>query len=100
MKAPVRSKPVQLNDLDFVGVKAPVFSFSRLRRADPILGVEMRSTGEVACFGTSKHEALLKAMLASGFKMPSKTALLSVGSFRAKVSCVINLSSTNVVSDV
>lgn len=85
VKAPVRSQPIQLTDLDFVGVKAPVFSFTRLRRADPMLGVEMRSTGEVACFGTSKHEAFLKAMLATGFKLPNKTILISVGSFSTKV---------------
>jgi hypothetical protein len=62
---------------DYVAVKAPQFSFERLRGAHPRLGVEMTSTGEVACFGRTKAEALLKAMLASGFKVPSKGALLS-----------------------
>src|SRR5205807_9832750 len=60
-------------------VKAPQFSFRRLAGADPMLGVEMASTGEVACFGDDAEEALLKAMLASGFKVPRKGALLSLG---------------------
>ncbi|MCO5564462.1 hypothetical protein L7F22_018123 [Adiantum nelumboides] len=60
------------------------FSFSRLAGADPILGVEMASTGEVACFGKNKYEAYLKAMIASGLKMPTKNFLLSIGSFSEK----------------
>jgi carbamoyl-phosphate synthase (ammonia) len=62
---------------NFVGVKAPMFSFARLRGADPVLGVEMASTGEVACFGANKEEAFLKSLLATGFKMPEKNVLLS-----------------------
>jgi len=62
----------------FVGCKAPMFSFTRLRGADPVLGVEMASTGEVACFGANKHEAFLKALLSTGFKLPVKPVLLSV----------------------
>lgn len=85
VKAPVRSQIINLTDLDFVAVKVPVFSFTRLRGADPMLGVEMRSTGEVACFGSSKYEALLKSMLAAGLKLVNKRALLSVGPFNAKV---------------
>jgi len=65
---------------NFVGVKAPMFSFSRLRGSDPVLGVEMASTGEVACFGANKEEAFLKALLSTGFKMPKKNILLSVQS--------------------
>jgi len=64
----------------FVGVKVPMFSFSRLRGSDPVLGVEMASTGEVACFGATKEEAFLKAMLSTGFKMPKKKILVSVQS--------------------
>jgi len=64
----------------FVGVKAPMFSFTRLRGSDPVLGVEMASTGEVACFGANKEEAFLKALLSTGFKMPKKNILLSVQS--------------------
>jgi carbamoyl-phosphate synthase large subunit len=67
-------------DLDYVAVKAPQFSFDRLKGAAPKLGVEMASTGEVACFGATREEALLKAMLAAGFKMPSKGALLALDS--------------------
>ena len=66
-------------DLNYVGVKAPQFSFSRLKGADPVLGVEMASTGEVACLGRDVHEAYLKAVLATGFTLPKRTVLLSVG---------------------
>ena len=62
----------------FVGVKAPMFSFTRLRGSDPVLGVEMASTGEVACFGASMEEAFLKSLLSTGFKLPDKKILLSV----------------------
>merc|ERR1712045_424788 len=62
----------------YVGVKAPMFSFTRLRGADPVLGVEMASTGEVACFGATKNEAFLKALLSTGFKMPEKNVLICV----------------------
>jgi carbamoyl-phosphate synthase large subunit len=66
-------------DLDYVAVKASQFSFRRLAGADPVLGVEMTSTGEVVCFGDDAEEALLKAMLASGFRVPQKGVLLSLG---------------------
>lgn len=72
-------------DLDHVGVKAAQFSFSRLKGADPRLGVEMVSTGEVACFGNSAEEALIISMLAVGFKLPKKNVLLSVGALEDKV---------------
>jgi carbamoyl-phosphate synthase (ammonia) len=62
----------------YVGVKAPMFSFARLRGSDPVLGVEMASTGEVACFGATKEEAFLKALLATNFKLPKKRILVSV----------------------
>ena len=62
----------------YVGVKAPMFSFTRLRGSDPVLGVEMASTGEVACFGASTEEAFLKSLLSTGFKMPNKNILVSV----------------------
>ena len=65
-------------DLDHVGVKAPQFSFSRLRGADPISGVEMASTGEVGCIGTDLHDAFLKALLSTGMRIPKKTILLAV----------------------
>ncbi|KOS18100.1 Protein pyrABCN [Escovopsis weberi] len=67
-----------------VGVKVPQFSFSRLSGADPVLGVEMASTGEVACFGVDKNEAYLKALLSTGFKIPKKNILLSIGSYKDK----------------
>ncbi|HKA39611.1 MAG TPA: carbamoyl-phosphate synthase (glutamine-hydrolyzing) large subunit, partial [Burkholderiales bacterium] len=66
-------------DLDFVGVKVPMFSFSRLVGADPMLGVEMMSTGEVGCLGTDLNEALIHGLLATGFRVPRKGVLLSLG---------------------
>jgi carbamoyl-phosphate synthase large subunit len=66
-------------DLDYVGVKAPQFSFTRLEGADPVLGVEMASTGEVGCLGEDFEEAFLKALLAVGFRLPIRSALLSTG---------------------
>ncbi|KAF2651738.1 aspartate carbamoyltransferase [Lophiostoma macrostomum CBS 122681] len=69
---------------DYVGVKVPQFSFSRLTGADPVLGVEMASTGEVACFGRTHHEAYLKGLLATGFRLPKKNILLSIGSYKEK----------------
>lgn len=63
---------------NYVGVKAPMFSFTRLRGSDPVLGVEMASTGEVACFGATREEAFLKSLLSTGFKMPKKNILVSV----------------------
>lgn len=68
-----------------VGVKVAQFSFSRLAGADFMLGVEMASTGEVACFGANRHQAYLKALLSTGFRMPKKNILLSIGTYRHKV---------------
>lgn len=67
-----------------VGVKVPQFSFSRLSGADPVLGVEMASTGEVACFGVDKYEAYIKALISTGFKLPNRNVLLSIGSYKDK----------------
>ena len=67
-----------------VGVKVPQFSFSRLSGADPVLGVEMASTGEVACFGVDKYEAYIKALISTGFKLPKRNILLSIGSYKDK----------------
>ncbi len=72
-------------ELDFVGVKAPQFSFSRLKGADPLLGVEMASTGEVACLGDNIYEAFLKAVLSVGYRVPTKGVLLSTGTIEGKV---------------
>ena len=69
---------------DYVGIKVPQFSFSRLSGADPVLGVEMASTGEVACFGKDKYQAYLKSLLATGFSLPKKNILLSIGSYKEK----------------
>ncbi|MDD3108798.1 MAG: carbamoyl-phosphate synthase (glutamine-hydrolyzing) large subunit, partial [Alistipes sp.] len=72
-------------ELDYVGVKAPQFSFSRLQKADPVLGVEMASTGEVACIGEDFHEAILKSMMSVGYAIPKKSVLLSTGDSRSKM---------------
>ncbi|KAK6431601.1 Carbamoyl-phosphate synthase, partial [Oleoguttula sp. CCFEE 5521] len=70
---------------DYVGVKVPQFSFSRLSGADPVMGVEMASTGEVACFGRNKYEAYLKGLIATGFKLPKKNILFSIGAYKDKL---------------
>jgi len=72
-------KNLDLTKMNFVGVKVPNFSFTRLAESDPVLGVEMASTGEVACYGKTKEEAFLKAMLARNFKLPKKNILLMTG---------------------
>lgn len=72
-------------DLDYVGIKASQFSFSRLQGADPVLGVDMSSTGEVGCLGDDTGEALLKAMLAVGYTIPKHAVLMSSGTIRHKV---------------
>jgi carbamoyl-phosphate synthase large subunit len=71
-------------DLNYVGVKAPQFSFTRLEGADPVLGVEMASTGEVGCLGDDFEEAFLKALLSVGFRLPLKSVLLSTGPIQDK----------------
>ena len=75
-------------DLDYVGVKAPQFSFTRLQGADPTIGVEMASTGEVGCLGDDFEEAFLKALISVGFRFPMKTVLLSTGPLKDKVTFV------------
>lgn len=85
MGLPFAPYPVEKLPDDYVAVKVPQFSFPRLAGADPVLGVEMASTGEVATFGHSKHEAYLKSLLATGFKLPKKNILLSVGSYKEKI---------------
>lgn len=71
-------------DLDYVGIKASQFSFSRLQKADPVLGVDMASTGEVGCLGDDTNEAILKSMLSVGYTIPKKNILLSSGDGRQK----------------
>jgi carbamoyl-phosphate synthase large subunit len=79
-------KPMKsIFDLDYVGIKAPQFSFSRLQKADPMLGVEMASTGEVGCIGEDFYEAVLKAMLSVGYTIPEKNILLSTGDARSTI---------------
>jgi carbamoyl-phosphate synthase large subunit len=72
-------------DLDYVGIKAPQFSFTRLKGSDPVLGVEMSSTGEVACLGDDFNEAFIKSLISVGFKLPQKTILLSTGPVESKI---------------
>lgn len=85
---PVQKIAGRAFDLDYVGVKASQFSFSRLQGADPVLGVDMSSTGEVGCLGDDTSEAVLKAMLSVGYQIPrkDKSILISSGTVRSKVS--------------
>ncbi len=81
---PVERPAKNAFDLDYVGIKASQFSFSRLQGADPVLGVDMSSTGEVGCIGTDTNDALLKSMLSVGLRIPSKGVLLSTGAAKQK----------------
>ncbi len=81
---PVEKPAKSLFDLDYVGVKASQFSFNRLQKADPVLGVDMASTGEVGCLGEDSRSALLKAMLSVGQRVPEKNILLSTGDGKQK----------------
>jgi carbamoyl-phosphate synthase large subunit len=86
-----------LLDIDYVGVKAPQFSFTRLEGADPTVGVEMASTGEVACLGDDFEEAFLKALLSVGYRLPVQRVLLSTGPLEAKAAF---LDSTRLLRDL
>ena len=81
---PVEKPHKSAFDLDYVGIKASQFSFSRLQGADPVLGVDMSSTGEVGCIGSDTDEAVLKSMLSVGYRIPEKSVLLSTGSAKQK----------------
>ncbi|MFA8451421.1 MAG: carbamoyl-phosphate synthase (glutamine-hydrolyzing) large subunit [Bacteroidales bacterium] len=85
LERPVTKKAISMFDLDHIGVKASQFSFSRLTKADPILGVDMSSTGEVGCIGDSFDDALLKAMLSVGYHVKTKTVLISSGPLKSKI---------------
>ena len=82
---PVQKPDKNLFDLDYVGIKASQFSFNRLQKADPVLGVDMASTGEVGCIGSDTSCAILKAMLSVGYRIPEKNVLLSTGTPKQKV---------------
>lgn len=84
MDIPLTPYPGEKLPEDYCAIKVPQFSFSRLAGADPILGVEMASTGEVATFGRNKYEAYLKSLISTGFKLPRKNILFSIGSFKEK----------------
>ena len=81
---PVEKPNKNLFDLDYVGIKASQFSFNRLQKADPVLGVDMSSTGEVGCLGDDTNQALLKSMLSVGQRIPKRTVLLSTGGAKQK----------------
>ena len=84
LKLPVEKPAKNLFDLDYVGIKASQFSFNRLQKADPVLGVDMASTGEVGCLGDDTSTALMKSMLSVGQRIPKKYILLSTGSAKQK----------------
>jgi len=85
LDVPFQKPDKSLFELDYVGVKAPQFSFHRLLNADPVTGVDMASTGEVACIGENFYEALLKSMLSVGYRIPKKSILISSGPTRGKI---------------
>ncbi|HIU56073.1 MAG TPA: carbamoyl-phosphate synthase (glutamine-hydrolyzing) large subunit [Candidatus Gallibacteroides avistercoris] len=85
MGLPVEKPGKNEFDLDYVGIKASQFSFSRLQKADPVLGVDMSSTGEVGCLGDDTSEAILTSMMSVGYTIPQKNILLSTGSAKQKV---------------
>lgn len=88
---PVLEYPPLSIPSDYVAVKVPQFSFSRLSGADPVMGVEMASTGEVACFGRTKYEAYIKGLISTGFRLPKKNILLSIGSFKDKMELLLSV---------
>ncbi len=85
---PVEKPSKNLFELDYVGIKASQFSFNRLQGADPVLGVDMASTGEVGCIGSDTSSAVLKAMLSVGYRIPKKNILLSTGTMKQKADMV------------
>jgi len=85
LDAPYEKPRKNIFDLDYIGVKASQFSFSRLSKADPVLGVDMASTGEVGCIGDDYHDAVLKSMLSVGYRIPAKNILISSGPAKSKV---------------
>jgi len=85
LEIPVEKPRKSAFELDYVGIKAPQFSFTRLQKADPVLGVDMASTGEVGAIGTHFDDALLTAMLAVGYRVPEKSVMVSSGGTRSKV---------------
>ena len=85
LNVPVEKPGKSLFELDYVGIKAPQFSFARLQKADPVLGVDMASTGEVGCIGDNIHDAVLQSMLSVGYRIPKKNILISSGPLRDKI---------------
>lgn len=85
LNVPVEKPGKSLFELDYVGIKAPQFSFARLQKADPVLGVDMASTGEVGCIGDNIHDAVLQSMLSVGYRIPQKNILISSGPLRDKI---------------
>ncbi|MFQ3579210.1 MAG: ATP-grasp domain-containing protein, partial [Bacteroidales bacterium] len=85
LSIPYEKPDKSMFEIDYTGVKASQFSFSRLSKADPVLGVEMASTGEVGCLGDDFHDAILKAMLSVGYRIPKKNILISSGPIKSKV---------------
>jgi carbamoyl-phosphate synthase large subunit len=88
LEAPFEKPSKSAFELDYIGIKASQFSFARLQKADPVLGVDMASTGEVGCIGDDYYDALLKAMLSVGYRIPKKNIMLSTGDMRSKVELV------------
>merc|ERR1711972_1237771 len=83
--SPVQPATIQPTEMEYICTKVPMFSFGRLKNSDPRLGVEMQSTGEVACFGMHQSEAFLKAMISAGFRLPTKNILVCIGPSTQKI---------------
>ncbi len=85
LNMPYEKPEINLFNIDYVGIKAPQFSFARLQKADPVLGVDMSSTGEVGCIGENYYDAVLQSMLSVGYRIPQKNILISSGPLRSKI---------------
>ncbi len=85
LDVPYEKPEINLFSIDYVGIKAPQFSFARLQKADPVLGVDMSSTGEVGCIGENYYDAVLQSMLSVGYRIPQKNILISSGPLRSKI---------------
>lgn len=88
LNCPYKKPTKSMFDLDYIGIKASQFSFARLAKADPVLGVDMASTGEVGCIGDDYYDAVLKAMLSVGYKIPQNNVMISSGPMRDKVELI------------
>jgi carbamoyl-phosphate synthase/aspartate carbamoyltransferase len=98
MKLPTTPREISIMDTDHVCVKVPMFSYARLSGADPVCGVEMKATGEVACFASDANDAFLLALMAAGFRIPKQNILVTIGSQKHKQAFVASILELNVLN--